>query len=62
LQHQKEGKKLVGCLPLRMCSESAEEAKFATLQEYVPESKEEQSVGTVDWLFIFALNRPIYQW
>ena len=30
-----------------MCSESAEEAKFATLQEYVPESKEERSVGTV---------------
>ena len=41
LQHQKEGKKLVGCLPLRMCSESAEEAKFATLQEYVPESAAE---------------------
>ena len=47
MQHQKEGKKLVGCLPLRMCSESAEEAKFATLQEYVPESKEERIVGTV---------------
>ena len=29
------------CLPLRMCSESAEEAKFATLQEYVPESAAE---------------------
>ena len=39
-----------------MCSESAEEAKFATLQEYVPESKEEQHLGTVDWPFMFSIN------